>query len=74
MRKVLLAAAILALTASPPIGAQGRGAQPAAPVQTDAQKTVEAVQNALGMIRSVQRVDAVNNVVLVGTGTMGAIG
>jgi len=74
MRNVLLAAAILALAGSPPIGAQGRGAQPAAEVQTDAQKTVEAVQNALGMIRSVQRVDAVNNVVLVGTGTMGAIG
>jgi glyoxylase-like metal-dependent hydrolase (beta-lactamase superfamily II) len=79
MRQILLAAAILALagSASPSMRAQaqGRGGQPAAPqVQTEAQKTVEAVQNALGMIRSVQRVDAVNSVVLMGTGTAGAIG
>ena len=75
MRNMLLMTAVLAIAAAPPARAQsqGPGAQASAQAQ-DAQKTVEAVQSALGMIRGVQRIDAINNVVLQGTGTMGAVG
>ncbi len=77
MRKMLLATTMLAVAAELPTHAQTRPQTAQAQTQaqaSDAQKAVEAVQYALGMIRGVQRIDAVNNVVLVGTGTMGAVG
>src|ERR1700681_1404407 len=74
MRHILLGAAIFALAGSLALRAQGRGAQAAADVPTEAQKTVLAVQQVLGMIRGVNHIDAVNNVVLIGTDTMGVFG
>ena len=74
MRHILLGAATFALAFSLALRAQGRDRQTAADVPTEAQKIVLAVQQALGMIRGVNHIDAVNNVVLIGTDTMSVFG
>jgi hypothetical protein len=74
MRHILLGAAIFALAFSLALRAQGRDAQTAADVPIEAQKTVLAVQQALGMIRGMNHIDALNDVVLIGTDTMGVFG